>query len=564
MYFRIFAAAALAALCASSARGQDSVPAPGAATSLATIGGASDQALRLGQLLGHEPAGGGYLLRSPSSATPRRGDGIRVLVPEADLVWNSRIPHSLNDGPLWAGRGANGRLMAGIEAVAGPVRLIAAPEVVWSQNEAFDDLLPVDWTPEERARYVAPWTTGVHSADLPWRYGDQPVRTLLPGQSSLTVDAGPVALGAATENQWWGPGVRNAILFSNNAAGFPHLFLRTGRPLRTALGQVEGRWIAGALSASPYFAGGQGESGRRSVSALGLTLAPGAAPGLTLGIARTVYAPVDGWGQAAGRFADVLGHWSAGRDSTGPAAEQMLALSARWVLPADGAELYVEWARRELPASLRDVLEQPEHTQGYTMGGQLARPLGARVLRLLGELTYLEKSATYRARPTGSFYASARVPEGYTERGQVVGAGIGPGASSQWLGADLLGRGLEGGVFAGRIRWQNDAYYDKPGGNTRYRGHEVSLLGGARASVGVGGARLSAEWTGAKRLNYLFQNYAVDWHLRDNAVDVVNHTLRLQLSAAPRVRLPRLAAPALAAPVPPGSTSAGPAAGGRE
>ena len=555
MYLRILAAAGLAALCAASAVAQED-PAPAGPASLSTIGGAADQALRLGQLLGHEPAGGGYLLRSPSSVTPRRGGGIRVLVPEVDLVWNSSIPHSLNDGPLWAGRGANGRLMAGIEAAAGPVRLIVAPEVVWSRNEAFDDILPFSWTPEERARYIAPWTTGVHSADLPWRHGDQPVRTLLPGQSSLTVHAGPLAAGFATENQWWGPGVRNAILFSNNAAGFPHLFVRTGRPLRTLVGEVEGRWIAGALSASPYFAGDGDEAGRRSVSALGLTLAPCAAPGLTLGIARTVYAPAGGWGQAAGRFADVLGHWGAGRDSTGEAAEQMLALTARWVSPGDGAEVYAEWARRELPASLRDALEQPEYSQGYTLGGQLARPMAPGVLRLLAEATYLEKSTTYPARPTGSFYASARVPQGYTERGQVVGAAIGPGASSQWLAADLLGRRVEAGVFAGRIRWQNDAYYDKPGLNTRYRGHEVSILGGARASVELAGARLGAEWTAGKRLNYLFQNYALDWHLRDNAVDVVNHTLRLQLSAAPRTRA-RAAAPA------PAPAPASPPAGGR-
>jgi hypothetical protein len=235
----------------------------------------------------------------------------------------------------------------------------------------------------------------------------------------------------------------------------------------------------------------------------------------------------------------------------------MLALSARWVSPGDGAEVYVEWARRELPESLRDALEQPEHSQGYTLGGQLARPLGPRVLRLLGEFTYLEKSATYRARPVGSFYASARVPQGFTERGQVVGAAIGPGASSQWVAADLLGRRLEAGVFAGRIRWQNDAYYDKPGLATRYRGHEVSLLGGARASLNVGGARLNAEWTAGKRLNYLFQNYALDWHLRDNAVDVVNHTLRLQLSAAPRVPRARPAAPAPAS-TPPSAPAGGP------
>ena len=80
---------------------------------------------------------------------------------------------------------------------------------------------------------------------------------------------------------------------------------------------------------------------------------------------------------------------------------------------------------------------------------------------------------------------------------------------------------------------------------------------GARASLQVAGARLNAEWTAGKRLNYLFQNYALDWHLRDNAVDVVNHTLRLQLSAAPRAYRAR---PAAAAPA---SPPASPPAGGR-
>jgi hypothetical protein len=143
----------------------------------------------------------------------------------------------------------------------------------------------------------------------------------------------------------------------------------------------------------------------------------------------------------------------------------------------------------------------------------------------------------------------------------VVGAAIGPGSSSQWLGADAVGRRASVGVFAGRIRWHNDAYYDKPGGHTRYRGHEVSLMAGTRASVRFGHARLSAEWTAAKRLNYLFQNYAGDWHLRDNAVNVVNHTLRLQLSPAAGARPRRAAHVAPPAAVEPRSSGAAPQAG---
>jgi hypothetical protein len=505
----------------------------GPVTALQTIGGAADRDRRLAQLLGREPAHGGWLLRAPSALTPRAGNGLRVLAPELESAWNSRIPFSVNDGPLWAGRGASARVMAGVDATAGPVRLILAPELVWSQNEGFDELLPAAWTEEERAAFVAPWLTGRHSVDLPWRPGARSVRTLYAGQSSLSLHAGPVVAGAATESQWWGPGVRSGIVFSNNAPGFPHLFLRTGRPLRTPLGAVEARWLVGALESSGYM-DGEGDEGGRSLSALGVTVQPPRVPGLTLGVARAVYSPVSGWGRAAGRFTDVLGHWDAGRDSTGRAAEQMLALSARWVSPGDGAEVWVEWARRELPRSLRDLLVQPEHGQGYTVGAQLARPLGARVARLQAEHTYLEQSPSFRSRPTGSWYASTRVPQGYTQRGQVIGAAVGPGGSGQWLAADVVGRRMEGGVFAGRVRWANDVYYDKPGGPNRYRAHDVTLFGGARGAVDVAGARLTAEWTAGKRWNFLFQNFSTGWEDRDNAVNVVNHTLRIGLSAAPR------------------------------
>jgi len=148
-------------------------------------------------------------------------------------------------------------------------------------------------------------------------------------------------------------------------------------------------------------------------------------------------------------------------------------------------------------------------------------------------MTYLEESPTYRARPIGSFYASARVPQGYTQRGQVLGAAVGPGGSGQWAAADYLSDGLRLGVFLGRVRWANDSYYDKPGGHSRYRGHDVTILGGARAGAGVGAMRLDAEWTWGKRFNFMFQNYAGDWDQRDNAVNVSNHTLQLRISPRP-------------------------------
>ncbi|HEX2081154.1 MAG TPA: capsule assembly Wzi family protein [Longimicrobium sp.] len=495
------------------------------------IGGIEEERERAGQLRG-APADGGFLLRSLSSRTPRRDGGayLAVLAPRVEAVWNSRIPFSANDGPLWAGRGVSVRTLAGVEAVAGPLRLIVAPELVHQENRSFDALLPQGWDSAQVGRFTAPWSTGTHSVDLPYRFGDGPMTTVFAGESSLALRLGAVEAGAATESQWWGPGARNAIVLSNHAGGFPHLFLRTARGIRTPLGTVEARWIAGRLSSSPFDTASVGR--HRSLSAAAVVVSPGA--GLSLGAARAVYAPAGGGADALGDAGAVFSRWRGAGDTTASRPyDQLSSLFARWVAPGEGAEVYAEWARRRLPGSLRDALEQPEHTQGFTLGaGWAGTGLGG-VMRLQGEATYLEKSATYRARPTASWYAGRAVPQGYTHRGQVLGAAVGPGGSGQWVAVDWLRPRAQAGLFATRVRWANDAYYDKPGGHNRYRAHDVSILWGARGGFAVGGAWVDAEWTAGRRYNFLFQNPATGWEDRHLSVSPYNHTLRLRLSTAP-------------------------------
>jgi hypothetical protein len=178
------------------------------------------------------------------------------------------------------------------------------------------------------------------------------------------------------------------------------------------------------------------------------------------------------------------------------------------VLPEERFEAYAEWARAELPSSLRDLLVAPNHTLGYTYGVQWARPIARpdRLLRLQAELTNVERSPTLRDRPIGTFYASRRVLEGYTQRGQVLGASIGPGSSSQWAALDYIAEGWSAGVFASRIRWHKDEHDDIDW--PVYAGwceHDVSLLKGLRGGYAGTLGRLSAELTGGRRLNAFFQ-----------------------------------------------------------
>jgi hypothetical protein len=517
-----------------------SAPPEGGALRLAEPGGAYDDRLRVRQLVwGASTAG--YLLRGtrslslPAGVAPARG--VRMVAPELRTVWNSDLPFSLNEGTLWAGRGLGILARGGVHAAVGRMELIVAPELALQQNQAFQ---VIPYPGDDRDPHASPWYGTPVSADLPLRFGPDGFAQLGPGQSSLALHAGPAVLGVSSESQWWGPGIRNAIVMSTNAPGFPHLFVETGRPLRSRPGELEGKWILGRLTESPWF-DDDPTNDHRSLSGLVLAFRPVAEPGLTLGFTRAVFAPLRGTGSLPAHLLDAFRDVGRPNDRpqsdtvTAPGPDALFSLFGRWVLPEAGAEVYVEWARQSRPASVRDFLVDPHHSQGFTVGGQWVRPLAAgRLARLQGELTNLERSATYRYRPAPSFYTSRPVPQGYTHLGRVIGAGIGPGAASAWLAGDLLGERARIGAFGGWIRWDEDAFWRIQTGTTLVD-HDVTVYGGLRGAAAWRGAEFGLEATLAQRINYLYQNPSE--RLYDPAgVDIRNATLRLRVGPARRPR----------------------------
>jgi hypothetical protein len=321
---------------------------------------------------------------------------------------------------------------------------------------------------------------------------------------------------------------------SSNAPGIPRAFVATARPLRTRAGDVEAQLMAGTLTESRFF-DASGANDYRSLSGLLVTFRPRVDSGLTLGLARAVVAPVSGAAGSLGHALDVLTRWEPLARATdtladgrvAQRADQLLSLFARWAFPGAGFEAYGEWARMELPRSLREALVAPQSTQGYTLGLQWARPALARahVVRLQGEVTYLEQSVVFTDRPPPDFYTGRATAQGFTQRGQVVGAAIGPGASSQRVGADYVAPRWQAGVFAGRIRWENDALYrQEPLRATR---HDVTIYSGARGAWRSRWTDVSGELTVGRRLNYLFQSDSYNPGENAESVDVQNVTLVL-------------------------------------
>src|SRR5439155_26788657 len=127
--------------------------------------------------------------------------------------------------------------------------------------------------------------------DLPLRFGDQPIRRFDFGQSSISASSHDVSVGLTTQDEWWGPGIRNTLIMSNNAPGIPRAFARTARPVRTRAGAFEARIIAGTVTESRFF-DTLTANDYRSISGLLVTFRPAVDSGLTLGLSRVVYAPI--------------------------------------------------------------------------------------------------------------------------------------------------------------------------------------------------------------------------------------------------------------------------------
>jgi hypothetical protein len=88
---------------------------------------------------------------------------------------------------------------------------------------------------------------------------------------------------------------------------------------------------------------------------------------------------------------------------------------------------------------------------------------------------------------------------------------------------------LQGGMFVGRIRWENDAMYREPAPN--FFKHDVSLLGGVRGGLRTRYTDFQADATLAYRYNYLFQYGGANPGLL-RTVDM--HNLTISLAATPR------------------------------
>jgi hypothetical protein len=478
-------------------------------------GSQAEDLLRLAELTGAAPVEPGVIRRASPGVRVLCADGPALpwslpAPPEGDrwvapiplrltTVFNTRYPSGGNDGLLWSGRGASSLVSGGVAFRYGVLSGVLRPEATWAQNDWFEI------RPNGAAGDLAFGTPYYGAAiDLPQRFGAGPYSAAALGDSVLRLDWKGVALGLSNERMWWGPGLRNALVLSDNAPGFPHAFLGTSHPVDVWIGDVEATAFWGRLERTRYFDGGTDPL----FIGLALDYSPRWVPGLTVGLGRTFLQP---WrGRKALDYVPFLqSFWKKDLDAwygdagDNPEDNQLASVWWRWVFPSAGLEIYGEWGREDHDWSVYRFIEDFDWTKAYVLGLQKVFPLRAqRFLRLNVEVIDLqEPRPPDSGRGMASWYLHG-ADLGYTNRGQVLGAAIGPGADSQRIVVDVFGpKGRIGGFFE-RVR-RNESYYFQaidpiPGEED---GHDAELTAGVRQVLFAGPVDVAWELSASYRWN---------------------------------------------------------------
>jgi hypothetical protein len=390
---------------------------------------------------------------------------LRIYGPELFTSYNTAAPYGQNDGALWQGKGFNGSLTGGARLEGYGVELTFKPQLAFSQNAAFD-LMPPAYSGANYADKAGIYGYyGVRSIDAPQRFGDAPFFTYDWGDSEIRYTWKTLTIGFGTEAIWLGPGRVNSILHSNNAPTYPKLDIGLRRQSITLpwvnwyLGDVEVRLWGGYLSESDYF-DNDDSNDHNLMSALAVAYAPSFLPGLTLFANRNFLTK---WKPENFKYFGELFFVTVDNDEQIQEKEdQRVSLGADWLLPAAGIEIYGEIGINDYVAGKTGYIRYPFSTMAYTVGlrKSVAMHHEKKVYgELLFEWNHLEMSQNYQFHWPTTFYAHHLITQGYTNKGQWLGAGIGTGGNGQYLGFKVYYPKGYGTIFVYRFNPDNDYLY---------------------------------------------------------------------------------------------------------
>ncbi len=402
---------------------------------------------------------------------------------------NDHMPIGFNDGNMYPAVGQQERVSAGVNIRWKALDINIQPEWVSAQNlqQYVDKGNQTDgnWWP----RY---YLITANNIDDFRRFGKEAINEYSLGQTRVGLSYPNFAIGVSSENLWWGPGRLNSLLFTNNAPGFKHAYLQTQKPIKTKIGSFELKAIMGVLDSTKYenpddsimrtiWRGGiyPKSNATRSINAFIINWQPKWIPNFYLGYA---YSKV---------FYTDSNAVSNGNEKMGVGV-----LMGRFIMPKDHAEFYVELGTpNQLPWPGSFFVDSAK--TGFTIGARKIFPNFKRnsFLEFSVELTQLQlmdprkvftPNAPFDGPQYNSWYTSTQIRQGYTSNAQMLGASIGPGSNSQFMGLSWNKGYNKIGVHVQRVVHNNDFYnyaYLSSVGYGKSNAYWVDLMSGLEAQI---------------------------------------------------------------------------------
>jgi len=389
---------------------------------------------------------------------------VKIYGPEWFNSYNTAAPYGQNDGALWQGKGYNTSFTAGTRLEAYGLEVTFKPQISFSQNREFD-IMPSAYD----SKYGYFWGYGADQnkgVDAPQRFGDKAFFTYDWGDTEIRYTWHNLTTGLGTQTIWLGPAWLNPLLHSNNAPSYPKFDIGLRKTqihlpwLGWYVGDVEGRMWIGYLSESDYFDNDE-DNDHNMINGLSLSYAPSFLPGLTLGANKVCLSK---WNSKnAVKYLNPLYDVNDNED-------QKLSLTADWIFPKVGFEVYGELGIDDYVqgwhsySKIQSTLRNPFHTMTYSFGLKKQVTI-YKQKNIQGEIIFewdnTEMSQDFQFEWPYNFGFHHITTQGYTNRGQWLGSGIGYGGNSQVLAFNIYYPKGNTLLFISRNNPDNNYIYSK-------------------------------------------------------------------------------------------------------
>lgn len=395
---------------------------------------------------------------------------IKSLILGYDFQNNTLLPQGVNDGIMFPARGWQERYSLGLNLQWGLIDINFQPEKLSIQNLAQEYY---GGNPEDGNFMFKYFGMVANNIDHFRQFGYDKIDTTSFGQSRIGLKTRYISYGYSSENIWWGPGRRNSLIFTNNAGGFKHFYLKSVEPIKSSIGNFEFSAFAGTLDTTRYSDIDQEllnvcipckvfkNLDQRKIDGITINWRPKWIPNLYLGYAFARQYYVNKYND----FGEKYSFFS--KDRT----RQIIgSLMFRFSLPKDHAEFYGELGLPDEAAYPWKFYKNENSRNGLIFGATKLVLLnyGKSYLNLNIEFIQLQlmnpKNIFRLGYPfsgglPNSWYLNTNIKQGWSNNGQLMGAAIGPGSNGQSLSLSWQKGYNKIGVFVERVANNNDFYF---------------------------------------------------------------------------------------------------------